>query len=234
VAFSAFRKLARRLIPRSLVRYRGPAAGNKVALTFDDGPHAELTPRVLRILKERGMAATFFVIGRRAESCPALLGAMHAQGCEVGNHSWSHLSFRGLPFRDMVGEIERTDAVIRAAVGRPPAHFRPPQGVLSVRLLWHLRRRRMLPAVLWSIHSSREYVKTSVEILADLRQSSPSPGDIVLLHDANRGTVEALPAILDLFEERGLRAVTLAELCAGPTRAPTLDIPEGVQPCSAS
>lgn len=152
---------------------------------------------------------------------------MVAQGCTVGNHTWSHPDFRFLPVRAMADEIDRADAVIRAAIGRPPAYFRPPQGVLSVRLLWHLRRCRMLPAVLWSVQSSHEYVKTSAEIIEDLRQAAPAPGDILLLHDANRGTVDALPAILDLLEERDLQAVTLEELCSAPT-------PEGVPACSAS
>ena len=72
--------------------------------------------------------------------------------------------------------------------------------------------------MLWSAYSSHEYLKSPEEIVGDLRNASLAAGEIVLLHDAHKGTVEALPAILDLLEEKGLRSVTQAELCGRQVR----------------
>jgi peptidoglycan/xylan/chitin deacetylase (PgdA/CDA1 family) len=199
-------------VPRSVLRYRGPTGWRKVALTFDDGPHPEFTSRILETLKTYGHTATFFVIGQRVGACPELLRAMGRQGCEVGNHCYSHPSLKGLKVADIAREVEKTDAIIRAVTGAAPAHFRPPYGKVSLKLLWYLFRQHRLPVTLWSVSSSHEYRKSALEILKDFRQRPIEPGDILLLHDAHRATAQALPGLLDYLAERKLQSVTLTEL----------------------
>jgi peptidoglycan/xylan/chitin deacetylase (PgdA/CDA1 family) len=213
------RTFVKPLIPGPLIRYRGPAEHRRVALTFDDGPTSGRTDRVLSVLESRKAPATFFIIGERALRCPGLLQAMHQQGCELANHSFSHPRLARLPLADVQRELAQTDAIIQEITGREAPYFRPPRGEISLRLLWHLFRLGRLPLILWSACSGREFTKTPDEVVADLRGSRLRPGDIILLHDDNPRMSEALPAVLDLLAERDLEPVTLRELFREPHAA---------------
>jgi len=206
------RKIIKSLIPPALVRYRGSSASNSVALTFDDGPVPGITDEVVRNLTARGHRATFFVLGSRAELHPTLVDSIVDSGCEVANHSYSHQNCARASYAQVVREIERTDRVLTRTVAGP-TWFRPPGGVLSWRLFLYLwRRRTKASPVLWSVCVPHEHRKSQAEIVEILRTARPSPGDVLLLHDDNPTIVQALPAILDLLEERGLRSVPFSQL----------------------
>ena len=206
------KKLLKALIPASVIRYRGRAEQNQVALTFDDGPVPGITDHLIRSLSARGHRATFFVVGRRAELNPALLHSIADSGCEVANHSYSHPRFSEISYAQVAEEVRRTDQVLANTVPSP-SWFRPPGGRLSWRLFLYLwRRGAKASPVLWSVSIPHEHRKTHKEIVDLLRQSTPSAGDIVLLHDDHPTIVEAIPAILDLLDECGLRSVPVSEL----------------------
>jgi peptidoglycan-N-acetylglucosamine deacetylase len=209
---SGYRKLIKAVIPQALIRYRGPAAQNLVALTFDDGPVPGITDKVIGILAARGHRATFFVLGQNAESHPGLISSIIDSGCEVGNHSYSHVHLSRVRYAQIGDEVGRTERVLQKNIAGP-SWFRPPGGILSWRLFLYLWRRgiRRSP-VLWSVHVPHEHKKSSSEILDILRMASPTAGDIVLLHDDYPAIVDVLPAILDLLDERGLRSVPISEL----------------------
>ena len=211
------RKLLKKIVPPWIVRYRGPSRGRRVALTFDDGQAEGLTDCVLDELRKRGHRATFFVVGERAAQLPQLLRAMLDQGCEIGNHTYSHPDLQKISYRETAIEIERTDEIIRSATGVRPASFRPPYGTLSWQVCWYLQRAGRGSSVLWSACTrGYEYDRTAEQIVHDLIDAEMGAGDIVLLHDANRNTVSVLPEILSLLESRQLELVTVRELLATP------------------
>jgi len=200
------------LIPSQLIRFRAPAGSNLLALTFDDGPVPGVTDEIVRSLTARGHRATFFVVGRRAESYPSLVNLIVDSGCEVGNHSYSHTRLTRVSYAEVADELARTDRILEGT-GAGPSWFRPPGGELSWRLMLCLRRRGVKASpVLWSVCVPHEHRKSQREILDVLQTSRPSSGDIVLLHDDHPTIVEALPSILDLLDQSGLRSVSLTEL----------------------
>jgi len=212
---SRTRQMTKRLIPPVIARYRGKRTSGKIALTFDDGPLTPLTESVLALLRRRRATATFFVVGERAEAEPNIVRSMVDQGCEVGNHSYSHPFLHRMSAADMELEIGRTNKIIEEITGSAPKYFRPPYGGLSVRLWWHLRRAHSQPPLLWSAATrGYEYDRTERQIVQDLVDAQLSAGDILLLHDAHPPTVSALPAILDLCHGRNLAPVTVSSLLA--------------------
>jgi peptidoglycan/xylan/chitin deacetylase (PgdA/CDA1 family) len=202
------------VVPRTLVRFNGPSRARHVALTFDDGPIDALTNRTLDALDGTGHRATFFVLGQRAQQSPEIMKRIAALGCEVGNHSYSHARLSRLNQKEIAGEFRRTEAVIRATLGRAPRFVRPPFGELSRRFMYYLARHR-ITAVGWSAHFGGDemFEDWSVDqILQHFDADRIAPGDIILLHDTNANVVSALPALLDRLEARQLRSVTLSEL----------------------
>lgn len=191
-----------------------------VALTFDDGP-GELTRQTVRLLRERGMTATFFLVGKlldesRFEGLPALAADLGA----VGDHTWDHVAMSRASAGELDAQIARTRRAIVREAGERVVLFRPPLGARDRQLDAYVRSLGML-TILWSIESGDSQGASADRIYRTVR-ASLSPGDIVLLHE-NRGTTQrALPRILDLIEARGYRAVTVPELLA-------LDPPTGPQ-----
>jgi peptidoglycan-N-acetylglucosamine deacetylase len=214
------KRALKRLIPPSVVRYRGSAWGRGVALTFDDGPYPEITGRILETLQDRGHRATFFVLGEQVERAPEMLPRILEAACEIGNHTHTHRRMSRISVGQAAWEIERAELAIRAACGQPSTHFRPPGGELSPQLLWHLRHTRMPAPVLWSWCISHEDRQSADEIVESLARAEVTAGEILLLHDDHLETAQALPALLDLLEERGLHSVTLSELMAGVASGP--------------
>ena len=196
---------------------RGPRGARGVVLTFDDGPHPHWTPRVLEVLRDRGVRATFFVIGRKAEAHPDVVRAILAQGHEVGLHSYAHDRLFALRSgRSVRADLERGMAVLEKVTGHRPALFRPPIGHTNP-IVARAARRLELTVVGWSA-SGRDGVSfaRADEVAARVRRNLRD-GAIVLLHDsAERGerepaAVRALPAILDAARECALPIVPLRQ-----------------------
>lgn len=198
----------------------GNRKGYKVALTFDDGPDADLTPRILDILQAQGVHATFFVIGRHAQAHPHLIRRILAEGHELANHSHSHsrlLNLRGR--RGMQSDIERgSDVLNRMGASGSCTLYRPPMGLKNPALA-RVQRSMGLRIVAWSLHSG-DTRNRSAHTIARRVLRRIRPGDIVLFHDGHdlphgrrsMAAAEALEIILPELNDRGLEVVTVSEL----------------------
>ncbi len=200
------------------VLIRGPREGNRVTLTFDDGPAEGYTEQILAILREHRVPATFFVCGKNVEEHPDLLRRIVAEGHEVGNHTYSHLFAYFKSRRRMAEEIDRTQAIIEKVSGRRPGIFRPPYGARWFGLMPTLLQRGMR-MILWSATGYDWKKDTKGIVEAALRELKP--GAVILLHDGHntrpRGevdrsrTVDALPAIIAGARERGYAFAPLSD-----------------------
>lgn len=186
-----------------------------IAMTFDDGPHANLTPQLLDILSERRIRATFFVIGSRVAPHAAILSRIAAEGHEIGNHTWSHPSLSALGDGGILTEIDRTTRAIQDVVGRPPAVMRPPYGNLTGRQRQMVHAERNLPTILWSV-DPEDWRRPGAGVVTSRIVTASHPGGIVLAHDIQTGTVRAMPATLDTLIARGYEFVTVSELIGLP------------------
>ncbi|HEX8984156.1 MAG TPA: glycosyltransferase [Bryobacteraceae bacterium] len=184
-----------RLLPSRWILWRGKPALRQVALTFDDGPDAVATPRILDLLKRHGAHATFFLVGQKAAAHRGLVTRILDEGHEIGNHSYSHPEFEALTCCEAMREIERTEAVLKRVAGRRSRLFRPPKGKLSLGSLAAAWRKGMT-VVMWSVDLKDFRAQSSGEIAESLRQNPIQPGDIVLYHGISGPALEALPLVL--------------------------------------
>ena len=181
---------------------------NTCAITFDDGPGPH-TPRLLGILRERNIKATFFVLGSRAARYPQTMRAIAAEGHEVGNHTYSHVNLRNLAPETQRDEIARTDAAL-LELGIPVRYLRPPYGRYDKNTLEQAAIEN-LPIVMWSI-DSRDWQSPRQPMARVLpRSSSGKVHGVFLFHDNHRSTVDAMPRILDDLAAAGCQFVTLSE-----------------------
>jgi peptidoglycan-N-acetylglucosamine deacetylase len=195
------------MTPRVRFMVRGPAAGREVALTFDDGPHPEHTPRLLDALAAAGIGATFFVIGREAERSPALVERIVREGHAIGHHSWTHGEPGVTSAPTLLGEVARCRALLADLVGREVNRFRPPKGALTAAKLAGLWRAGQ-QVVLWSADPRDYALADAAPLRAWATDTAPRGGEIVLLHDNHPHAAAALPA-LAAWRDLGCRFVTL-------------------------
>lgn len=193
-----------------------PTSQPLVALTFDDGPTPAALAALLPMLRERGARATFFVVGAELERHPGLAAAVLADGHELGNHSYTHRRMVLKSAAFIANEVERTDALIRRAGQQGAIPFRPPYGVKLVAQPRYLERTRRR-TIMWSIApESDPAVADSAGAITASVLAQARPGAIILLHPMyrRRASLEAVPAILDGLQARGLRLVTVSALLA--------------------
>ncbi len=185
-----------------------------VALTFDDGPDAELTPPLLDLLAERRVRATFYVIGQNAKRHPEIVRRAFDEGHEIGNHTWSHRFLTTQRTKSIVEELERTDDVVAGIIGESPATMRPPYGATTRSLAaWSLHQFGY-ETVLWSVDSKDYDGVDAPEIIGRLTDQT-AVGSIILCHDPVPTTREAMPEALDRLLDRGLRFVSAKDLVDG-------------------
>ncbi len=185
--------------------------GDAVALTFDDGPHPAGTPAVLEVLRERDATAIFFLCGEQVERDPTLAAEIRAAGHTAAVHGYRHRNALRLTPRTFVDDLERGIASIEGATGVRPDLYRPPYGIFSYPGIVEVRARGLEP-LLWSRWGHDWRADRSPEGIAAEATEGLRAGDVLLLHDADhysqpdcwRGTVAALPAILDAIEDAGL------------------------------
>ena len=190
-----------------------------VALTFDDGPHFALTPRLLDTLKAKGVKATFFLVGTNAKEYPAIVKRIVADGHELGNHSWSHPNLAKMSDEEVRSQLNRTSDAIEAAVGQRPKLMRPPFGSYTKAQGKWMHEDLGFTVVLWDVDPDdwRDPGPSVVEdrVLNGWKNSTGvRPGSIVLSHDIHKGTVEAEPDIIDKLQAKGYKFVTVSELLA--------------------
>lgn len=190
----------------------GYGASGHLALTFDDGPDPRATPRLLDLLGERGVRATFFLLGTMAAAAPALAAEVAAAGHQIALHGHEHRMATWRGPRAAHDDLSRARDVIAAATGTAPRLFRPPYGVLSGGALLAARRLGLTP-LLWTCWG-REWTRhATVDSVRRTVLAGCTDGDTLLLHDSEatstRGefglVLRALPALFDDWERRGLR-----------------------------
>jgi peptidoglycan/xylan/chitin deacetylase (PgdA/CDA1 family) len=186
-----------------------------VAMTFDDGPHPTNTPRLLDMLRERGIRATFYLIGNRVVQYPEIARRIAEEGHEIGNHSYTHPFLDRLSASTVTSEIDRTTDAIFQVTGRPPVTFRPPYGAFTRSQRTGLHATRALPTILWSV-DPQDWRRPGASVVANRILQHTHQGSIVLSHDIHRGTIDAMPQTLDGLTARGLRFVTISQIIGWP------------------
>jgi peptidoglycan-N-acetylglucosamine deacetylase len=199
-------------------RLAGHGDPGHVALTFDDGPDPDGTPRFARLLAERQVTATFFLLGEMVARAPGVAADLAAAGHEIGVHGWEHRYLPARGPRAAVDDIRRATDLIASVTGTRPQLFRPPYGVLSGPALLAARNLGLTP-VLWGAWG-REWTPgaTAATVYASLTAQLRG-GVTVLLHDSDctsppgswRAALGALPLLLDECARRGLAVGPLAQ-----------------------
>lgn len=215
-----------------VVRQFGAHYKKEVALTFDDGPDPEWTPRILDILRQKHVRATFFVIGSNTEANPGLVQDMVADGHEVGNHTYTHPNLADTPPEGVRLELNATQRLFEALTGRSMRLFRPPylgdaeptdvDELIPVEVaqdMGYITVGEHVDPVDWALPGIDAIVQRTLDQVHAVKRDMPR--NIVLLHDAGGDrsqTVAALPVIIDKLRAKGYRFVTVSEL-SGLTRA---------------
>ncbi|MFG1427101.1 polysaccharide deacetylase family protein [Roseixanthobacter glucoisosaccharinicivorans] len=187
--------------------------GPYIAITFDDGPNPETTPKLLKILEARNIKATFFMLGTNASAYPDVVRAVAAGGNEIGNHSWNHPQLPKLTIAAADKQIEDTSAAIEAAIGKKPLYLRPPYGAMTPALQQHLVQKYGITMIFWSVDPLDWKIRDAQSIY-DQVMKQVRPGAIILAHDIHATTVAAMPRVLDALIAKGYKFVTVSELIA--------------------
>lgn len=179
----------------------------KIALTFDDGPHPYYTEMLLDGLAERGVKATFFLIGSNIEGQEELVLRMHEEGHLIGSHTYSHVQLTKLEREEACEEIRRTNEVIANITGETPVYIRPPYGSWSEELECAVN----MTVILWSV-DPRDWQSQNKDAVARHIMKNTGEGDIILLHDVYRSSVEAALEVVDRLQAEGYVFVTADEM----------------------
>ena len=199
---------------------RAPALYNSVrttkpvlALTFDDGPHGTLTPKLLDILREQGVRATFFVLGENVAMYPDIARRIVAEGHEIANHSYDHPSLPTVGAARLDREIRDTTALIEKTTGQKVAVMRPTYGALNERVKKALLEDYKLDVILWSV-DPRDWKRPGPGVVTKRLVSGAHPGAILLAHDIHPGTIAAVPDTIAQLKAKGYTFATVSELIA--------------------
>lgn len=187
--------------------------GTYLAITFDDGPHPKNTPRLLDMLKERGLKATFYVIGQNVALYPEIMQRIVAEGHEIGNHSYTHVALNKCSAAKVNDEVSKTNEAILQSCGAKPTTIRPPYGATNAGLTKRLNDEYGLTVVMWSVDPLDWKIRNSSHVSGHILQNAKS-GSIVLAHDIHPTTIDAMPAVLDGLLSKGHKFVTVSELIA--------------------
>ncbi|MFF5618274.1 polysaccharide deacetylase family protein [[Kitasatospora] papulosa] len=183
-----------------------------IALTFDAGPGKD-TPRLLNILEEKKVPATFFLLGRdHVLKHPDTVRRIAAEGHEVANHTWSHEILTDRKPDEIRAELKRTQDAIAAITGTKPRLMRPPQGRTDDTVS-EISKELGLSQVLWST-TAKDFSTNDSALIRKRTLDQAGKDGIILLHDIYEGTVPAVPGIIDTLKERGYTFVTVPQLMA--------------------
>jgi peptidoglycan-N-acetylglucosamine deacetylase len=205
----------RRGVHRAILQ-RGDPHSRWLALTFDDGPHPEYTPRILAVLKQFRVPATFFVVGEMAERYPELVRAEVAAGHSVGNHTYHHVSLPKIPEEFVETEIQACGEVLQAITGRRPVLFRPPGGDYNDPVAGTAEALGYT-IVLWT-DDPGDFASPGTAVIERRTGAAASRGGILLLHDGVQETIDALPAILTRLQRAGYEFVTVDQMLGRASR----------------
>jgi peptidoglycan/xylan/chitin deacetylase (PgdA/CDA1 family) len=190
---------------------RGKRHGKMIALTFDDGPHPTHTPKLLKILKDNNVKAAFFMLGSRINEYPKIAARVHAEGHEIGNHSYTHPFYNKSKQEKIDREISRTDAAIKKLTGYNEVKLlRPPYGALPKYVIKKAEEDGF-HIVMWS-YDSKDYQGHSVDYMLDKVLKRVKSGDVMLFHDIHANTVKLIAEMVPLLKKAGYKFVSLNEI----------------------
>ena len=211
------------IIPdRPVLLRRNPKVSDAIALTFDDGPCPTSTAKVLDLLGEHAVTASFFMIGERVRRHPDLAMRVLREGHQIGNHSDRHAAFRGLVPSFCLKEAERAERTFQSILGVAPRFYRPPKGLIHRRVVRELRRAGYFVTT-WS-RMPGDYFRWHTADRISRRLARVRPGEIVVLHDGiglrpgpdRSRTLSVLPDFIKGMKDRGFRFLSVADLLGFP------------------
>jgi peptidoglycan/xylan/chitin deacetylase (PgdA/CDA1 family) len=185
--------------------------GPYIAMTFDDGPSATLTPKLLDLLAAHHIRATFFVIGENVAEHPDIVARAAREGHEIANHSWSHPNLAKMSDEGVRRQLWQTDEAIKSATGTRPTLLRPPYGSITEREKRWIHDEFGYQIVLWDV-DPYDWKRPGPAVVRNRILQETRPGSIVLSHDIHPGTIEAMPSTFDALEAKGFKFVTVSEL----------------------
>lgn len=214
--------------------------GPYIALTFDDGPSAALTPKLLDLLAARHLKATFFVVGQNAADHPEILKRAVREGHEIANHSWSHPNLGKMSDEAVRRELQKTDDAITAAIGKRPTLLRPPYGSITARQKQWIHEEFGYRIIIWDV-DPLDWKRPGPSVVTARILKETKAGSIVLAHDIHPPTIEAMPATFDQLMRKGFKSVTVTELLGmatpvppKPTPTPSPSVPRAAPVASAT
>lgn len=179
----------------------------KVAITFDDGPNPDYTADLLKGLKERGVSATFFLLGKEAEKYPELVLQMHEEGHLIATHSYAHVNLCNLTDEAAIEQVNKTNEIIEEITGENPQFIRPPFGSWKQDLDYETT----MIEVLWDV-DPKDWNTSNTSVIVKRVLKDVEDGDIILLHDASQSSVDAAFQIIEELQKEGYLFVTVDEL----------------------
>lgn len=179
----------------------------KVAITFDDGPNPDYTEMLLAGLKERGVSATFFLLGREVERYPGIVEDIYADGHLIGTHSYEHVNLNNLCDAAAVEQVDKTNQAIHELTGEYPEYIRPPFGSWKCNLDYETK----MIEVLWDV-DPLDWKTDNSDVIAKRVVDKVQENDIILLHDASESSVNAAFKIIDELQKEGYTFVTVDEI----------------------
>lgn len=183
----------------------------QIALTFDDGPHPVYTEQILDGLKERGVTATFFVLGENIAGNEAIVERMYQEGHLIGNHTYSHMKLDCMDHQCAVEEIQETSKLVEQITGSGTEFVRPPFGIWNKKLEYDVN---MIP-VMWTIDTLDWTTKNVAETVRKVLEQAEDQS-IILFHDYYASSVEAALQAVDVLLERGYEFVTVDNIVLVP------------------
>lgn len=179
----------------------------KVAITFDDGPSTVYTKILLDGLKERGVKATFFLTGQEIQYSKEVVKRMAKEGHIIGNHTYTHADLKKTNYKKAIKEIEDTNNAIKEITGKKPKYIRPPYGDWDERIF----KETDMSIVLWSV-DPEDWKDQNASIVARRVIKNTTDGDVILLHDIFKTSVNAAFIIIDKLQSQGYEFVTIDKL----------------------
>ncbi len=209
-------------VEKKIVYVRCEVKQPVVALTFDDGPHPDFTPRLLDTLKKEGIKATFFMVGRCVVTYPDIVKRMVDEGHEVASHSWSHPLLTSLSNTGLDSQMRKTHDAIVKACGVAPVLYRPPYGASRLSQRKRIHDEFAYLSILWDVDPLDWQHPRTAQKVHDRVLAQTTAGSIILCHDIHETTVDAMPATIRDLKARGLGFMTVSQLIGLEAKTPRL------------
>ena len=179
----------------------------KIAITFDDGPNPDYTEMLLEGLKERGVRATFFLLGKEVEMYPEIVEDIYEDGHLIGTHSYEHVNLKNLSDAAAIEQVDKTNAAIYEITSEYPEYIRPPFGCWKCNLDYETE----MIEVLWDV-DPLDWKTSNSDVITKRVVDKVQENDIILLHDASESSVMAAFKIIDQLQKEGYTFVTVDEI----------------------